>query len=550
MFQKFCVIPLKRRLPIPSLHPFAATSLLFDCSLMKNWHGPDCLPSFYTLNGGILLVETLDLDNLTAPSTAEAAAAAIEAAVRRDPSAAFRAKQGPRGFSRSSSGTSVSASSTPTNSAPSSVAATPTSHSNSTTNTLQLRLSRLIDLLTCSGPSVQTHIVTVIGLLVPCMSNPALTELLDCGLIFMLCSLYVDPPCEQVRTSALRTTNALLRLTLESPDLSSKGATLVKALLDADVCDVITDKVVHFSVGNENNYRKEEILEAITLLEKLATQPTAKTEISCWTAADPSNTGHFMKQYPVAAIDVLLGRLAGSCRTDDELVNMIIVKICNIAVHVAMHCTSRTLFVNGTSFTASCIEIACDSQCELVAYNAVIFLSCISYLPSFSAPLLQSHRHIRLCERALCLAAPSGASSLIVSNPLFFRSSADVVLHILYQAAANSVLQTLGATTQGSAEEDDYLRWESYSLFLTVARSDSLWANIATVLKSIQKDMPYVVVRIIHVMASFKDLEVLETLWAQLQKFDITQLLINMGASLVCTILYYILLSFLIVLYR
>jgi hypothetical protein len=335
-------------------------------------------------NGGILLVETLDLDNLSAPSTAEAAAAAIEAAVRRDPAAAFRAKQGPRGFARSASGTTVSASGTPTSSAPSSVAATPTNQSNSIQNLLQLRLSRLIDLLTCSGPAVQTHIVTVIGLLVPCMSNPALTELLDCGLIFMLCSLYVDPPCEQVRTSALRTTNALLRLTLETPDLSSKGATLVKALLDADVCDVITEKVVNFSVGSESNYRKEEILEAIILLEKLATQPVAKGEISCWTAADPTNTGRFMKQYPVAAVDVLLGRLASSCRTDDELINMIIVKICNTAVHVAMHCSSRTTFLNGTSFTASCIEILCDSQCDVVAYHAVIFLSCVSYLPSFS----------------------------------------------------------------------------------------------------------------------------------------------------------------------
>jgi hypothetical protein len=487
-------------------------------------------------NGGILLVETLDLDNLSAPSTAEAAAAAIEAAVRRDPAAAFRAKQGPRGFSRSASGTTVSASGTPTSSAPSSVAATPTNQSNSIQNLLQLRLSRLIDLLTCSGPAVQTHIVTVIGLLVPCMSNPALTELLDCGLIFMLCSLYVDPPCEQVRTSALRTTNALLRLTLETPDLSSKGATLVKALLDADVCDVITDKVVNFSVGSESNYRKEEILEAIILLEKLATQPAAKGEISCWTAADPTNTGRFMKQYPVAAVDVLLGRLASSCRTDDELINMIIVKICNIAVHVAMHCSSRTTFLNGTSFTASCIEISCDSQCDVVAYHAVIFLSCVSYLPSFSLPLLQSHRHIRLCERALCLAVPCGASTSNVSNPLFFRSSADVVLHILYQAAANSVLQTLSMPTQGSAVEDDYLNWEAYSLFLTVARSDNLWANIATVLKSAQKDIPYVVVRIIHVMASYKDLEVLETLWAQLQKYDITQLLINMGATLVRTI--------------
>lgn len=390
-------------------------------------------------------------------------------------------------------------------------------------------------MLTCSGPAVQTHIVTVIGLLVPCMSNPALTELLDCGLIFMLCSLYVDPPCEQVRTSALRTTNALLRLTLESFELASKGATLVKALLDADVCDVITDKVMNFDVGNESNYRKEEILESIILLEKLATQPTAKGEISCWTAVDPTNTGRFMKQYPVAAMDVLLGRLASSCRTDDELINMIIVKICNTAVHVSMHCLSRTLFLNGTSFTASCIEIACDSQCDLVTYHAVIFLSCVSYLPSFSVPLLQSHRHIRLCERALSLAVPSGASTLNVSNPLFFKSSADVVLHILYQAAANSVLQTLSAPTQGSAEEDDYLRWEAYSLFLTVARSDNFWGNIATVLKQPQKDVPYVVVRIIHVMASYKDLEVLETLWTQLQKFDITQLLINMGASLVRT---------------
>lgn len=506
---------------------------------MKNWHGPDGLPSFYAHNGGILLVEILDLDNLSAPSTAEAAAAAIEAAVRRDPSTAFRAKQGPRGFPRSSSGTTVSVQSSQPGSTSSSVAATPTANSNSV-NALQLRLSRLVDLLTCSSPAVQTHIVTVIGLLVPCMSSPAITELLDCGLIFMLCSLYVTPPSVQVRTAALRTTNALLRLTLETADLSSKGASLVRALLDADVCDVISSKVATFSVGNESNIRKEEILEAIILLEKLATQSSAKGEISCWTASiDPKAMvpGRITKQYPLAAIDGLLGRLAGNCRTDDELVNMIIVKICCTAVHVAMHCLSRTLFLNGTSFTSSCIEISCDSQCDAVAYHAVIYLSCVSYLPSFSQPLLQSHRHIRLCEKALCLAVPSGTSNLNASNPLFFRSSADVVLYILYQAAANSALQTLGALRQSDAEEnDDYLKWESYSLFLTVASNDDLWGNIAKVLKSAEKDIPYVVLRIIHVLACYKDVEVLETLWAQLQKFDITQLLINMGASLVRTL--------------
>ena len=505
---------------------------------MLTWEGPESLLSFYEQNGGVLLLQALGAGSKSTPSAIEAAAIALHAAVRRDALTALRARQNPKGFLKPGEGTSSFKHNSSPISTSSSTATTPIAAQDTA---LQLRLQSLLDLMTCSYPAVQTHLVTIIGLLVPFMNSVVLSEVLECGLIFMLCSLYVAPPCIELRIASMRTTNALLRLTLTSKEFASIGATIIRALLSGDVCDVITGIISSFSVGVDisSSSRKEELLEAVTLLERLTTQPNARTGVSPWVAqASITNSNGGNKEYPVTAADALLAMLATYARAGDELVNQMIVKISEIAVLVAVHCTSRTLFLNGTSFAASCITISCDTPSDLVAYHSLAFLSCMAYLPSFAQPLLMSQRHTRLCERALHLAVPSASSNLHVSNPLYFRSASDVLLYILYQTAATSTLWTIsGENAEGEDGGDDWqgqgISWEGLSLFLLVGQCDELWTNMAMAFGSKEKSttFPSVFVLIIHVLAGYKDIEVLEALWGQLQKHGIMQHLLNLGAT-------------------
>lgn len=520
------------------------------CSLMITWEGPESLLSFYEQNGGLLVLQALGAGSKSTPSTIEAAAIALHAAVRRDPLSALRARQNGRGPLKPGEGASSFKSNSSPMSTSSSTATTPTTQAQDTA--LQLRLQSVLDLMTCSYPAVQTHLVTILGLLVPFMNSVVLSEVLECGLIFMLCSLYVAPPCIELRIAAMRTTNALLRLTLTTKELASIGATIIRALLSGDVCDVISGIISNFSVGVDisSSSRKEELLEAVTLLDRLTTQPNARSGVSPWVTQvnNTGSNGTNNKEYPVTAADTLLAMLATYARAGDELVNQIIVKISDIASLVAVHCTSRTLFLNGTSFAASCITIACDSPSDLVVYHSLAFLSCMAYLPSFAQPLLISQRHTRLCERALHLAVPSATSNLNISNPLFFRSATDVLLYILYQTAATSTLWTVsGDNVEGVEEGDDWqgqgISWEGLSLFLLVAQCDELWANMSMAFgpKESSTSFPSVFVLLIHVLAGYKNLEVLEALWGQLQKHDITQHLLNLGATQVTASTMYLL---------
>ena len=501
---------------------------------MQVWEGPECLITFYELQGGLLLMDTIHLDKVSSPSTAEAAASALQAVVRRDPTSAGKAKQVHKAATRSSLGGTSSSGQSPINTSATSSAPTMDTSSNQD-GALQLRLSCLVDLMTKSCPAVQTHIVTVLGLLVPCMNIQVISEVLDCGLIFMLCSLYVSPPSVYLRIAAIRTTNALLSHTLKGKGFPSAGSSILKSLLAADVCDVITLLISNFSVGNEIDSRKEELLEAVTLLETLAIQPSTRDNVSHWSTNMPnSNSGDRpSRHYPVTAADVLLGMLVNVVRTEDDLLNRIIVKICETAVHVATHCASRTLLLNGTSFAASCIEIACESHSEAVAYHALVYLAGVAYLPSFARPLLLSHRHIRLCERALYLAVPN-ASNFNSTSPSFFRSASDVVLYVLYQTSSNSALQAVVPPEESEEKtKEEYLSWENYALFMSISQNESLWANLAKVFRGPVNDVPPVALKIIHVLASYKDLEVLETLWSQLLKFGIPQLLLHLASTLV-----------------
>jgi hypothetical protein len=71
------------------------------------------------------------------------------------------------------------------------------------------------------------------------------------------------------------------------------------------------------------------------------------------------------------------------------------------------------------------------------------------------------------------------------------------------------------------------------SLFLLVAQSDELWTNMSMAFgsKETSTSFPSVFVLIIHVVAGYKDIEVLEALWGQLQKHGIIQHLLNLGAT-------------------
>ena len=480
-------------------------------------------------------MDTIHLDKVSSPSTAEAAASALQAVVRRDPTSAGKAKQVHKAATRSSLGGTSSSGQSPINTSATSSAPTMDSSDRNQDGALQLRLSCLVDLMTRSCPAVQTHIVTVLGLLVPCMNIQVISEVLDCGLIFMLCSLYVSPPSVNLRIAAIRTTNALLSHTLKGKGFPSAGSSILKSLLAADVCDVITLLISNFSVGNEIDSRKEELLEAVTLLETLAIQPSTRDNVSHWSTNMPnSNSGDRpSRHYPVTAADVLLGMLVNVVRTEDDLLNRIIVKICETAVHVATHCASRTLLLNGTSFAASCIEIACESHSEAVAYHALVYLAGVAYLPSFARPLLLSHRHIRLCERALYLAVPN-ANNFNSTSPSFFRSASDVVLYVLYQTSSNSALQAVVPPEESEEKtKEEYLSWENYALFMSISQNESLWANLAKVFRGPVNDVPPVALKIIHVLASYKDLECLETLWSQLLKFGIPQLLVHLASTLV-----------------
>ena len=500
---------------------------------MQVWEGPECLITFYELQGGLLLMDTIHLDKVSSPSTAEAAASALEAVVRRDPTSAGRARQAVKSNTRSSLGGGASSGQSPVNTSTSSSAPAMDPVQD---GALQLRLACLVDLMTKSCPAVQTHIVTVLGLLVPCMNIQVISEVLDCGLIFMLCSLYVSPPSVNLRIAAIRTTNAFLSHTLKGKGPPAAGSSILKSLLAADVCDVITLLISNFSVGNEIDSRKEELLEAVTLLETLAMQPVSRDYVSHWSTNNLSSHANdkTSRHYPVTAADVLLGMLVNVVRTEDVILNKVIVKICETAVHVATHCASRTLLLTGTTFAASCIEIACESHSETVAYHALVYLSGVAYLPSFARPLLLSHRHIRLCERALHLAIPNANSTYNVTSQSFYRSASDVVLYVLYQTASNSALQAVAPP--GESEEktkEEFLSWENYALFMSISQNEGLWANLAKVFKGPVADIPPVALKIIHVLSSYKDLEVLETLWIQLQKFAIPQILVHLATTLV-----------------
>lgn len=491
---------------------------------MQHWDGEEGIRVFYESNGAVMLMDTISSDSATNLGVAAEAAAALQAAVRKDPVSAFKANQNSKGFVLSPSGVWVIDGN---NSAASSTVSSPT------VLTFQLRLSKVVDLVTCTSAAVQMHLVTIIGLLIPSLSGNAIEALLDHGLVFLLCSLYTVPPMVQLRTAAIRTTNVLLRFTLQTMDLTNVASSIVRALLSADICDVLTQKITSFSVGDDSTINKEGLLETLTLLELLSSQPATKAMISPWGAKSPevSATSSFenTKEYPISAADLLFVTLTKYARANDDLLNRCMMKICDSAVHVALHCTSRSLLLGGTSFVSSCIEIACDSQVELVAYHAVIFLSCVAYLPAFAQPLIDSHRHIHLCERVLLLVLPSADRTADLSSKRYFHSSADVLLYILYQTAVNSSLMS-----ETSTVDDDYLLWDAYTLYLTIARSELLWSSIANLLRGFESEVPFVTLKIIHILASYKDLDVLEFMWNQLQKFDIPQLLINLGTSMVC----------------
>lgn len=500
-------------------------------SLIQQWSGEECLKVFYESNGAVMLMDTIANDSTSNLCTGEAAAAALQAAVRKDPSSAFQANQNSKGFIRSTSGT-WSVESHGGNTPAQSTVSSPNALGLGQGLGLQLKLPQVVDLVTCTCAAVQMHLVTIIGLIAPLLNSVTIQVLLDRGLIFLLCSLYTAPPMVQLKTAAIHTTNVLLRFTLQTLDLEKIAASIVKALLSADVCDIITARITSFSVGDESTASKEGLLETLTLLELLSSQPSAKLVVSPWgakpsdgCAASPlENT----KEYPVSAGDLLLVALASYARANDDLLNMCIIKIFDTAVHIALHCASRTLLLVGTSFASSCIEIACNSSADRVTYHAIIFLSCVAYLPAFAQPLIDSHRHINLSEKILSYVLPSSDRSSDFSGKLYIRSSADVLLYILYQTAVNSSLLTLS-----SIVDDDFLVWDAYTLYLTIARSDLLWSSLAKTLREVESEIPFVALRMIHVLASYKDLDVLETVWVQLQKFDIPQLLINLGASMV-----------------
>ena len=481
---------------------------------------------FYESNAAVMLVETISLDSTANLSVAEAAAAALEAAVRKDPASAFKANQNSKGFILSQSGIWVLESNANTSAASSTV-------SSPSVLSLQLKLSKIVNLVTCTSAAVQMHLVTIIGLLIPSLSGKAIEELLDLGLVFLLCSLYTTPSMVQLRTAAIRTTNILLKFTLQTMELANVASFIVRALLSADICDVITQKITCFSVVDDSTINKEGLFETLTLLELLSSQPATRSMISPWGAKSPEGcaTSSFenTKEYPISAADLLFVTLASYARANDDLLNKCMMKICDSAVHVALHCTSRSLLLVGTSFASSCIGIACDSQAEIVAYHAVIFLSCVAYLPVFAQPLIDSHRHINLCERVLLLVLPSANRAADLSSKRYFHASADVLLYILYQTAVNSSL-----ISETSTVNDDYLLWDAYTLYLTIGRNELLWSSIANLLRGFESEVPFVTLKIIHMLASYKDLDVLEFMWTQLQKFDITQLLINLGASMVC----------------
>ena len=488
---------------------------------MLRWTGDQCLQVFYDLNGAVMLADIISSDHIEEyPGAAEAAAAALQATVRRDPLIAFKARLNVKSSYQPSNSSGLS----PTLSSPGTQTNVP--------QNLQLKVTSLLDLITCSRPEVQTRLITIIGLMLPSLGSKAITELLDCGFISMLFSLYTDPVLVELRTSAIRTTNILVSLTLKDTGAyGTLGSVIIKGLLSADICDVLARRISSHSLGDDSVGNKEGLLETLTLLELLASHVSAKAQVSPWV---PKPAGSSESQlYPVTAADFLLASLAGCARNDDEYLNKCMTKIFDTAVHVALHCTSRTLLLMGTTFTSSCIEIACNSRSEHVVYHAVIFLSCVAYLPAFAEPLLLSNRHVNLCERVLNLALSSSTRNSEFGSALYLGSSADVLLYILYQTSVNSSLLSISSGTSDNTEQnrEAFLMWDAYSLFLSIARNELLWSSLAKQLTVTGSDVLFVALKIIHVVASYKDLEVLETVWGQLQTFGITQLLINLAAS-------------------
>ena len=118
---------------------------------MQRWTGDQCLQVFYDLNGAVMLADIISSDHIEEyPGAAEAAAAALQATVRRDPLIAFKARLNVKSSYQPSNSSGLS----PTLSSPGTQTQAP--------QNLQLKVTSLLDLITCSRPEVQTRLITAL----------------------------------------------------------------------------------------------------------------------------------------------------------------------------------------------------------------------------------------------------------------------------------------------------------------------------------------------------------------------------------------------------
>jgi hypothetical protein len=82
-----------------------------------------------------------------------------------------------------------------------------------------------------------------------------------------------------------------------------------------------------------------------------------------------------------------------------------------------------------------------------------------------------------------------------------YRCSADTVLYILYHTSVNSSLQTVAGIISEESKEL-YSHWDAYSLFSVIVSNQLFWVNVSAILK--KQEFPYVVLKILHVLASYK----------------------------------------------
>jgi hypothetical protein len=80
-----------------------------------------------------------------------------------------------------------------------------------------------------------------------------------------------------------------------------------------------------------------------------------------------------------------------------------------------------------------------------------------------------------------------------------------------------------------------YAHWDAFSLFNVIVSNQIFWVNVSAILK--KQEFPYVVLKILHVLASYKELEVLEIMWIQLQKYSIIQVCICLYCHSLITVL-------------